>query len=179
MADAGMAWSRTAGAAGGAWCPARSRAAIVEIAPVRQWSTTGCWSITGGGGGVPVVRDAEGQLHGVEAVIDKDLAGALLARELGADRLLILTDVEQVALDYKQPTQRNLAHLSRAEARGYLQAGQFAAGSMGPKVRAAVEICRSRGPPGDHHPALPRGRRAGRAKPARWWSANDQPRAGA
>jgi carbamate kinase len=145
MADAGVAVVEDSGRGWRRVVPSPTPVGLVEIAAVRQLVDAGLLVITGGGGGVPVVRDAEGQLHGVEAVIDKDLAGALLARELGADRLLILTDVEQVALDYKQPTQRLLAHISSAEARGYLQDGQFAAGSMGPKVRAAVEFVEAGG----------------------------------
>jgi carbamate kinase len=96
--------------------------------------------VAAGGGGIPVVQEADGTLVGVEAVIDKDLAGALLARQVGASRLLILTDVEKVALNYKKPDQVDLAHLTVAEARRYLADGYFARGSMGPKVQAAVNF---------------------------------------
>jgi carbamate kinase len=145
MADAGVAVVEDSGRGWRRVVPSPTPIGLVEIAAVRRLVDAGLLVITSGGGGVPVVRDAEGQLHGVEAVIDKDLAGALLARELGATRLLILTDVEQVALDYKKPTQRPLAHLRAADARAYLAAGQFAAGSMGPKVRAAVEFVEAGG----------------------------------
>ena len=130
--DSGRGWRRVV--------PSPQPIGIVEIAAVRRLVAAGMLVVTSGGGGIPVVRDAAGQLRGVEAVIDKDLAGALLARELRADRLLMLTDVEQVAIDYKKPTQRNLRRLSVAEARTYLSDGQFAAGSMGPKVQAAVDF---------------------------------------
>jgi carbamate kinase len=145
MADAGVAVVEDSGRGWRRVVPSPAPVGLVEIAAVRRLVDAGLLVITSGGGGVPVVRDAEGQLRGVEAVIDKDLAGALLARELGATRLLILTDVEQVALDYKKPTQRFLSHLSAAEARAYLAAGQFAAGSMGPKIRAAVEFVEAGG----------------------------------
>jgi carbamate kinase len=145
MADAGVAVVEDSGRGWRRVVPSPTPVGLVEIAAVRQLVTAGMLVNTSGGGGIPVVRDAEGQLHGVEAVIDKDLAGALLARELRADRLLILTDVEQVAIDYQKPTQRPLAHISVAEARVYLADGQFAAGSMGPKVRAAVEFVEAGG----------------------------------
>jgi carbamate kinase len=130
--DSGRGWRRVV--------PSPQPRGFVESAAIRQLVAAGMLVIAGGGGGVPVIRDGEGQLRGVEAVIDKDLAAALLAQELEADRLLILTDVEQVAVDYKQPTQRNLRHLTAAEARAWIAAGQFAAGSMGPKVQAAVQF---------------------------------------
>jgi len=93
----------------------------------------------------PVVEEADGTLAGVEAVVDKDLAGALLATQVGAGRFLILTDVAQVAIHYRQPDQQNLAHLTPAEARRYLADGYFARGSMGPKVQAAVNFVESGG----------------------------------
>jgi carbamate kinase len=74
----------------------------------------------------------------VEAVIDKDLGASLLAQRLDADRLLILTDVEKVSINFRKPHQQNLSRMTLAEARRYIEEGQFAAGSMGPKVRAAV-----------------------------------------
>src|SRR5579859_340456 len=114
--------------------------AIAEIDAICAMLRDGMLVIAAGGGGVPVVEEADGTLVGVEAVIDKDLAGALLAQQVGATRLLILTDVAQVALNYKQPDQHNLAHLTTAEARHYLAEGYFAKGSMGPKVQAAVNF---------------------------------------
>lgn len=93
-----------------------------------------------GGGGVPTVRGADGALRGVEAVIDKDLAGALLARELGADGYVILTDVDGVALDYGTQRERWLDKVTPAELRDHERAGHFTAGSMGPKVDAACRF---------------------------------------
>ena len=130
--DSGRGWRRVV--------PSPRPTGFVEHAALRELVAAGLLVIVNGGGGVPVVRDGEGQLRGVEAVIDKDLGAALLAGELDATRLLILTDVEQVALDYKKPTQRLLSRLTAAEARAYLAAGQFAAGSMGPKIEAAAHF---------------------------------------
>jgi carbamate kinase len=101
-----------------------------------------------GGGGIPVVADDEQHLCGVEAVIDKDLASALLAEQLDADLLLIPTGVEQVAIDFGKPEQRWLDSLSMDDARELIAQGQFGAGSMLPKVEAIlrfVEHSRSRG----------------------------------
>lgn len=93
--------------------------------------------ITAGGGGIPVVED-NGVLTGVEAVIDKDFASALLAAEIGADYLFILTGVEQVAVNFGKPNQENLSTLSVEDAKKYLDEGQFPKGSMGPKIEAAI-----------------------------------------
>ncbi len=119
--------------------------AIAEIDAICAMLRDDMIVIAGGGGGVPVIEEADGTLVGVEAVVDKDLAGSLLARQIGATQLLILTDVEQVALDFRRPTQRNLAHMTLAEARGYLAAGYFAKGSMGPKVQAALDFVEAGG----------------------------------
>lgn len=96
-----------------------------------------------GGGGVPVVREADGRLRGVAAVIDKDFASAALAEAVGADHLFILTAVDRVAIGFGTPEQRDLDRLSVAEAQRYLEDGQFAAGSMRPKVEAAVRFASS------------------------------------
>lgn len=95
--------------------------------------------IAAGGGGIPVVRKG-GRLVGVEAVIDKDLAAAILATAIGWKHLVIATDVPQVALDYGKPTQRFLERFTVAEAKKHLAAGQFPPGNMGPKVEAAVSF---------------------------------------
>ncbi len=97
-----------------------------------------------GGGGIPVVR-RNGRLVGVEAVIDKDLGAAVLARVLGWKGLVIATDVAQVALGFGKPTQRFLDRMTVAEAKQHLAEGQFPPGSMGPKVEAAVEFLESGG----------------------------------
>jgi carbamate kinase len=92
-----------------------------------------------GGGGIPVIKNGT-HFQGVEAVIDKDLASARLAEQIGADILLIATDEERVALDYGSPGQRFLDELSLSEARRHLAEGQFPEGSMGPKVRAVLQF---------------------------------------
>jgi carbamate kinase len=112
---------------------------ILEIGSIKALLAAGSIVIACGGGGVPVARE-NGRWQGIEAVIDKDLASALLAQELGAELLLILTDVEQVALHFGTPHQVFLEKLSVREARKYLFEGHFPAGSMGPKIEAAVRF---------------------------------------
>jgi carbamate kinase len=112
---------------------------IVELPAIRSLVDAGFVVVTAGGGGIPVTADAEGNLTGVAAVIDKDLASALLANLLGADMLLISTAVEKVALHYGTPEQEWVDCLTLSEARSYLAEGShFATGSMGPKVQAIV-----------------------------------------
>lgn len=101
--------------------------------------------IAGGGGGVPVIEDASGRLRGIEAVVDKDLTAALIARDLHADLLLVLTDVDQVWLNFGRKNQKPIPRMSFKEAERWLRRGQFPAGSMGPKVQAAIEFTRSTG----------------------------------
>ena len=101
--------------------------------------------IAAGGGGIPVVRSRDGQWRGVEAVIDKDYASSLLAVELKADLFVILTGVPKVALDFGKPTQRALDRVALEEAQRYLSEGQFPAGSMGPKIEAAMQFARGSG----------------------------------
>ncbi|HUS15900.1 MAG TPA: carbamate kinase [Chloroflexia bacterium] len=119
--------------------------AIAEIDAIGAMLRDGMLVIAGGGGGIPVIQEADGTLTGVEAVIDKDLGAAMLAQQVGATRLLILTDVEKVAIHYKKPDQRDLDHLTPGEARAYLGEGYFAKGSMGPKVQAAVNFVEAGG----------------------------------
>lgn len=118
--------------------PSPRPAAILELPAIKSLVEAGIIVITVGGGGIPVVRK-DGGYTGVDAVIDKDYASALLASEIQADTFIILTGVEQVSLDYGKPTQRGLPTLSMAEARDYLAGGQFPPGSMGPKIEAALE----------------------------------------
>ena len=99
--------------------------------------------IAAGGGGIPVVRGRDGQWRGVEAVIDKDFASALLATKLNADLYVILTGVPKVAIDFGKPSERPLDHLTVDEAERYLADGQFPAGSMGPKIEAALQFVRA------------------------------------
>lgn len=121
---------------------------VVEAAAIKTLVEDGVIVVGAGGGGIPVVQERTGILSGVSAVVDKDLASAMLAADLGADALLILTDVDRVALDYGTPEERQLDRMSVDEARSHLAAGQFPPGSMGPKVEALcrfVEATGSRG----------------------------------
>ncbi len=112
---------------------------IVEMTAIRKLVDAGITVVTVGGGGIPVVADADGDLTGVAAVIDKDLASALLANNLGADLLLISTAVEKVSLNFGTPAERAVDHLTASEAREYLAEGtHFAAGSMAPKIQAIL-----------------------------------------
>ena len=114
---------------------------IVEIEAVKL-----LWDhaivITCGGGGVPVAENEDGTLEGVAAVIDKDLSAELLAEQVEADKLLILTEVEKVAIHFGKPEQRDLDHLTLAQAAEYAREGQFGVGSMLPKVQAAMRFVR-------------------------------------
>jgi carbamate kinase len=91
-----------------------------------------------GGGGIPVFYSEENKLQGIDAVIDKDLASALLASQINADKLFILTDVSKVCLNFNTPQEKSLDRVTIAEAKQYLEEGHFAEGSMAPKIRAAI-----------------------------------------
>jgi len=119
--------------------------AICELQTVRRLVEGGVVVVASGGGGIPVISLEGGQLVGVEAVIDKDLAGQRLAQDLEASIFLVLTDVEQVMLDFNKPTQRPIDHMTMEEAERFLDQGQFPPGSMGPKVRAAVAFVKEGG----------------------------------
>jgi carbamate kinase len=112
---------------------------VVDVPAIAALGAAGFVVVCAGGGGVPVVDDGPdgAALRGVEAVIDKDLTAALLARELGADTLVIATDVPHVMVDFGTPHARALHRVTAAELREHAAAGQFARGSMGPKVEAA------------------------------------------
>ncbi|MBQ6087922.1 MAG: carbamate kinase, partial [Firmicutes bacterium] len=99
--------------------------------------------ITCGGGGIPVIENWDGSLEGVAAVIDKDFAAELLAEQVDADILMILTEVEKVAINYNKPDQQDLSHMSLKEAAQYCDEGQFAPGSMLPKVQACMKFVRA------------------------------------
>ncbi|MEJ2794018.1 carbamate kinase [Iodobacter sp. LRB] len=114
---------------------------IFEIRPVKWLLEHGTIVICAGGGGIPTCYDKEGKLHGIEAVIDKDLCSALLAEELSADLLVIATDVSATFIDYGKPTQKAIASAHPDE----LERLGFAAGSMGPKVQAACEFAHNTG----------------------------------
>ncbi len=117
---------------------------IVEKREIKRLIDMDFIVICCGGGGIPVIREGR-RFYGVDAVIDKDLASAKLATEVGVDVFVIATDVDGVILNYGQPSQKLLRSLSLAEAERYLKAGQFPAGTMGPKVQAATAFMRGKG----------------------------------
>ena len=115
---------------------------IYEIDSVnRLWDST--IVITCGGGGIPVVKKESGELEGVAAVIDKDFAAELLAEKAKADILMILTEVERVAINFNKPDQKDLSEITVAEAEKYIEEGHFAPGSMLPKVQAAIKFAKA------------------------------------
>jgi len=113
---------------------------IVETAQIKSLVEGGFIVIAVGGGGIPVVEESPGSYRGVEAVIDKDRASALLAASLGVPLLVLSTGVEQVAVHFRRPDQRWLERITVSEAKQYLEEGEFPKGSMGPKVEAAVSF---------------------------------------
>lgn len=130
--DAGRGWRRVV--------PSPKPRSIVETEVIRQMVEAGYVVVACGGGGIPVVEDAAGDLQGVEAVIDKDLASSLLARSLGAEALVLPTGVEKVALDFNKPSQRWVDTMTVLEARRHYAEDQFDKGSMGPKVAALIDF---------------------------------------
>jgi carbamate kinase len=130
MEDAGRGWRH---------CVASPRPrAIINLSVIETLLSAGAVVIAGGGGGIPVVRGAEGDWRGVQAVVDKDLTSALLTHALGIPDLLILTAVERVAIDFNTPRSRALEKVRLSELKAYQAAGHFAKGSMGPKIEAAI-----------------------------------------
>ena len=117
---------------------------IVELDAVKALEKDGFVVVTVGGGGIPVIRNADGTLTGTAAVIDKDLASEKQAEDLDADALVILTAVEKVSVNYKKPDQKDLSRMTVAEAKKYIGEGQFAPGSMLPKVEAAIKFAESK-----------------------------------
>lgn len=113
---------------------------IVEQNAITSGVNHGWIVIAGGGGGIPVIRNENGELEGIAAVIDKDRLSALLAANIGADAFIISTAVEQVALNFGKPNQKNLGRITKAEAKQYLEEGHFAAGSMKPKIEAVLQF---------------------------------------
>lgn len=138
--DAGRGWRRVV--------PSPQPKTIVELAAINLLARSGFVVIACGGGGIPVVQDQEGNLIGVEAVIDKDLASSLLARGIGADLLLVSTGVEKVALNFKKPDRRWLNRMTVAEAKKHYADNQFDRGSMGPKIQAVIEFIEGGGQTG-------------------------------
>ncbi|MGZ5493591.1 MAG: carbamate kinase [Thermoanaerobaculia bacterium] len=118
---------------------------VLNVNTISHMLDTAAVVIAAGGGGVPVVHGRDGQWRGIEAVIDKDFAASLLGAELSVDLFMIMTNVAQVSIDYGKPTQKQLDRLTVDEAEKHLAAGQFPAGSMGPKIEAAIQFVRSSG----------------------------------
>lgn len=131
--DAGRGWRRVVAS------PTPRK--IVEIDAIKNlWKST--IVVSCGGGGIPVVENPDGTLEGVAAVIDKDFAAELLAEQVDADTMMILTEVEKVAVNWGKPDQRSLDKMSLKEAARYVEEGQFAPGSMLPKVEACMKFVR-------------------------------------
>ena len=130
--DAGRGWRRVV--------PSPKPQGILETSVIKTLAAAGYVVVACGGGGIPVIEDEQGDLQGVEAVIDKDLASSLLARSMEADLLVLPTGVEKVALDFNKPTQRWLDRMTLAEARQHLAEDQFDKGSMGPKITALIDF---------------------------------------
>ncbi len=135
--DSGRGWRRVV--------PSPNPKHIVETAVIRQLVEAGSVVVASGGGGIPVMADEKGILSGVEAVIDKDLAGHRLAREVEADIFMILTDVPQVALYFNTDREVRLGEVLVQEMESYQREGHFRAGSMGPKVEAVLRFVRDGG----------------------------------
>lgn len=119
--------------------------AVLDAPAAKALLTAGYVVVAAGGGGIPVARDAAGSLRGVEAVIDKDLTAALLARAVGAQILIIATDVTAAVLDFGTPKARPIGPVTAADLRRYAGKGHFTAGSMGPKVEAACRFVETGG----------------------------------
>ena len=130
--DSGRGWRRVV--------PSPKPQEIVEAPVIKALVDAGVLVVSTGGGGIPVLRDASGQLSGVAAVIDKDFGAAKLADTLGADTLLILTSVDAAKVNFGQPTEQSLGEVSVEELQQHIDAGQFAAGSMLPKIQAALSF---------------------------------------
>lgn len=137
MEDAGRGWRRVVASP---W-PKR----ILERNIIKRLVGGGFIVIACGGGGIPVVQRENGRYYGVEAVIDKDIASALLALELNADILIILTGVDRVKVNYRKPDEKSIDRMTSDEAKQYLAEGQFPPGSMGPKIQAAIYYLESGG----------------------------------
>lgn len=135
--DAGRGWRRVV--------PSPRPIRIVQQEAILALVQTGFTVIGVGGGGIPVVEDTQGNLVGVEAVIDKDLASSLLAYTIQADLFLISTEVEKVALNFNRPDVHWLDHMTVSEARRYLAEGQFGKGSMEPKIQAVIQYMENGG----------------------------------
>ena len=136
--DSGRGWRRVV--------PSPMPLRILDAPAINALLGAGVIPIAAGGGGIPVVREPDGTYRGVAAVIDKDLTSSLLAADVGAGTLVMLTGVERVALDFGKPTQRSVDRMTAAEAAKHAADGQFPPGSMGPKITAALRFLERGGP---------------------------------
>ena len=135
--DAGRGWRKVV--------PSPKPIDVVAKWVIRDLVHAGRVVIAAGGGGIPVILNGRGLYEGVEAVIDKDYAASLIARETGVDLFIILTAIERVCYNFGKPDQKELPEITVDEAERFLAEGQFPAGSMAPKIRAAVEYIRAGG----------------------------------
>ncbi|WP_368654364.1 carbamate kinase [Ornithinibacillus sp. 4-3] len=135
--DAGRGWRRVVASP--------KPQSIIGSETIKMLVDTGAIVIASGGGGIPVIRDEQGAIIGVEAVIDKDSSAFKLAEEVNADMLMILTDVPNAYIHYGKPEQKKLEKLSLAEAKNYVEEGHFSAGSMEPKMRSAIAFAEKGG----------------------------------
>ncbi|MFP4322256.1 MAG: carbamate kinase [Anaerolineales bacterium] len=138
MEDAGRGYRRVV--------PSPQPLDIVELGAIRTMSRRGYVVVACGGGGIPVMRNARGELRGVSAVVDKDLASSLLAQKVGADIFMISTGVERVSLNFNTPQQKDLHEITLREAKQYMDEGHFAEGSMKPKMQAVINFVENGGP---------------------------------
>ncbi|GAB4245421.1 MAG: carbamate kinase [Acidobacteriota bacterium] len=135
--DAGRGWRLVV--------PSPRPVAIVEHEIIRLLLGVGVIVIAGGGGGIPIVIEEDGTYEGLDVVVDKDFTASLIGRSVGADTLIIATDIDRVALFYNTPQVRYLDRITLGEAQRYLAEGHFAAGSMGPKIEASIEFLQNGG----------------------------------
>ena len=135
--DAGRGWRHVV--------PSPKPLRILNINTIAHMLDTAPVVIAAGGGGIPVVKGRDGQWRGIEAVIDKDYASALLGADLRADLYIVLTGVPKVALDFNKPTQRFVDRMTVAEAEKHMADGQFPPGSMGPKIDSAIQFVKASG----------------------------------
>ena len=135
--DAGRGWRKVV--------PSPKPIDVVPKCVIRDLVQAGRIVIAAGGGGIPVILNGRGFFEGVEAVIDKDFAASLIAREAEADLFVILTGIERVYIDFGKPNQSDVAHPDGRRSQEPLDDGQFPAGSMGPKIRAAIDYIEAGG----------------------------------
>lgn len=145
MAEKGETWIEDAGRGWRKVVASPIPKGIVEIEAIKALVDHGYVVVASGGGGIPVIANEDGTLVGVEAVIDKDRAGEVLAEEVKADILMVLTDVAYAAVHYGKPEQKNLETVTLSEMKRYYEDGHFKAGSMGPKVQSAITFVENGG----------------------------------